>query len=95
MRIEFHDGSEYRKWLRSIGDDAAGRVAGKVEFVASLGGIRVGLPLVRSLGHGLFELRVSIYRVYFTQTGPALLILTTGVKDTQVRDIARARRRLP
>jgi putative component of toxin-antitoxin plasmid stabilization module len=52
------------------------------------------MPLVRFLGAGLHELRVSKFRVYFVYGPETLHVLAQGEKDTQVRDIARARRRI-
>lgn len=95
MRIEFHDEREFKKWLRSVGNVEGGRVAGKIALVADLGGSLTGMPLVRSIDRSLHEIRVSKYRVYFTHRDGALLVLAAGEKDTQQRDIARARRSMP
>lgn len=51
---------------------------------------------VKAVGGGISELRIDHgpgYRVYFTQRGTTLVVLLAGgIKDTQQRDIERARR---
>ena len=56
-------------------------------------GPTLGMPLVRRLGDDLFELRISKYRVYFKVGDGSIVVLACGEKDTQSRDIARARGR--
>lgn len=58
------------------------------------GGAIVGMPTVRSIDRHLHEIRVGGWRVYFTQRAGSLVVLCGGSKDTQQRDIARARRRM-
>ena len=94
MRIEFHNEREIEKWFRAIGRREGGRVAGKLALVADLGGAAAGMPLVRLLGSRLYEIRVSKFRVYFVETDEILTVLAAGEKDTQQRDIARARGRM-
>ena len=94
LEVEFHDEREFERWLRRMGGEAMGRVAGKIALVAEHGGAIVGMPTVRSLGGGLHEIRVGIWRVYFTQHSGVLYVLCSGRKDTQSRDIDRARRRI-
>jgi putative addiction module killer protein len=94
MQIEFHDEREFERWLFGIGNERASRVSHAIRRAAELGGSWAGLPLVRYLGAGLYEVRRGGDRVYFQQSRHALTILTAGRKDTQDRDIARARRRM-
>jgi putative addiction module killer protein len=94
MEVEFHDARAFEKWLQSLDQQLAGRIVEKLRYVAEIGQ-SVGLPLVRRLGPGLHELRVDKYRVYITTRQGSLLVLAAGSKDSQARDIARARRRQP
>lgn len=93
VRVEFHDEREFRKWLRAIGGEAAARVVTKLEVLRDSGGSAIGMPLVRRIDPDLHELRVSKHRVYFTEAPSAIRVLAVGEKDTQDRDIERARRR--
>jgi putative addiction module killer protein len=95
VEIEYTNEREFVKWLRAIGNPADSRVMRGLSRTAELHGSRTGLPTVRSLGGLLFEYRVNKYRVYFTETARTMTILASGDKDTQDRDIARARRRMP
>jgi putative component of toxin-antitoxin plasmid stabilization module len=96
MRLEvvFHDKREFEKWLASIGLDRALRVGLALERTAHFGGSWYGMPVVRYLGERLYEIRVGGDRVYFSQQGGAMTVLTAGSKDSQRLDIRRARRRL-
>lgn len=94
LDVTFHDIRRFEKWLRSLDPTHADRVLGRLRFAARLGGPRVGMPLVRALGDSLHELRVDKYRIYFVVSGHELHIVAAGSKDTQQRDIRRARRRL-
>jgi putative addiction module killer protein len=95
MEVEFHDEREFERWLRRAGGITTGRIAGKLALVAMHGGARVGMPTVRMLGGGLYEIRVGVWRVYFMQRGTRLIVLCGGTKDSQPRDITRTRRRMP
>jgi putative addiction module killer protein len=60
--------------------------------------LRLGLGLwgdVKQLGSALFELRVHVgpgYRLYGTKRGKVIVVmLCAGAKNTQDRDIAKAR----
>ncbi len=51
----------------------------------------------KSLGEGIYELRVDEgvgYRLYFTQESNKKIILLGGNKNTQHKDIAKARKYL-
>jgi putative addiction module killer protein len=95
MRVDIHDERAFERWLRSLGKAQQRRIVGKLYVVATLGGAKAGMPLVRSLGGGLYELRTAGLRVYFIEIDQTMCVLAAGRKDTQVRDIARARRRMP
>jgi putative addiction module killer protein len=94
VEVSFHDVREFEKWLRSIDSPHSGRIVDKLRFVHR-GGPTIGLPLVRTFGGGLSELRVDKYRVYFVRDGSQIHVVAAGSKDTQRRDISRARRRQP
>ncbi len=88
-----------RDWLLSLTDDdrrIIGRDIATVEF-----GWPVGMPVCRSLGHGLWEVRSTIrngrleVRLYFVvHQGQAVLLHGHTGKDTQKRGITQARERL-
>lgn len=97
MEIEVRDDAEYEKWLRALGPRERAKAMWLVRELAEHGEA-LGFPHVRWLGRGLFELRVTMGnqpRVYFTRLDEQRAeLLTFGSKDTQDRDIARARRRM-
>jgi putative addiction module killer protein len=81
----------FAEWLYSLSDrKAAARVQIRLER------IRLGnFGDARSLGKGLFELRIDVgpgYRVYFMVEGKSVVVLLCGGdKTTQQKDIRRAR----
>ena len=97
MDIEFWDEAEYEKWMRGLGAVERSKAAWVVAALA-MRGIDLAFPHVRWLGAGLFELRITSGqqpRLYYTRIGDdKVRMLTYGRKDTQDRDIARARRRM-
>ncbi len=86
-----HQSREFATWLRSIRDDmVAARIVRRLERV------QVGvMGDARSVGAGLHELRIDHgpgYRIYFAWRGSeTLVLLTGGTKDSQARDIRRAK----
>ena len=81
----------FRQWLDNLSDLKA-RVAIELRIE------RLGLGnfgQCKSLGGGLFELKIDIgpgYRVYFGKVGKAIvLLLCAGDKKSQPKDIAKAR----
>lgn len=89
--FEIEQTSQFAVWLRKLRDRAArGRIVSRLER------LRLGnFGDTKSVGDGLRELRIDVgpgYRVYFVQRGTRLiLLLHGGDKDSQPRDIARAR----
>jgi putative addiction module killer protein len=82
---------EFAQWLLRLRDEVgAARITRRVEQLA-LGAIGD----VRSVGEGVRELRIDHgpgYRVYFVQPAEFLIVLlAAGDKDSQQRDIRRAK----
>jgi len=81
----------FAEWLYSLADrHAAARVQVRLDR------LRLGhFGDARSLGKGLFELRIDVgpgYRVYFMVGGEsAVVLLCGGGKSTQQKDVRRAR----
>lgn len=89
--IEVRQTLVFRRWLAELRDIIAVKVVKRriVRVQAGLFGD------AKSVGGGVFELRVNHgpgYRVYFARRGDlVVLLLCGGDKDSQVRDIGRAR----
>jgi putative addiction module killer protein len=82
----------FREWLNRLKDRKA-----QVAIDARLTRVRMGnLGLCRSVGKGVFELKVDLgpgYRVYFGEAGSTLVILLLGGdKRTQSSDIKQAQK---
>lgn len=95
-RVELHD--EVAEWMESLEDEEWDRVVVIVDRLAEFGPA-ARMPLSRSLGDGLFELRFALgptarritYR--FTQDGSVVLLTTFRKKRQNERvEIARARK---
>jgi len=83
--------SPYATWLRELRDRQA-----RARIMARLNRVRLGnLGDCKAVGEGVFELRMPFgpgYRLYFAREGEAVvLLLCGGEKDSQQRDIERAR----
>lgn len=82
-----HSGKEpVREWLLSL-DEADRRVVG-LDIATAEFGWPVGMPLCRSLGNGLWEIRSNISakriaRMVFTVVGEQMVLLHGFVKKTQ------------
>ena len=81
----------FREWVESLRDR---RVQNRI--TAIIDRIRMGnLGDTRSLRGGISEMRIHYgpgYRLYFTRRGRTLIVLLCGGdKDSQSRDIIRAR----
>ncbi len=89
--VEVRYTREARQWLDGLRDRTALRkITVRIERLAD------GLAGdVRPIGEGVSELRVHHgpgYRVYYLQTGDVLIVvLCGGDKDSQSRDIVRAK----
>jgi putative addiction module killer protein len=89
--IEVRLSAEFRKWLNGLRDaNAYARIVQRIRRLE-----RGNPGDVKSVGGGLHEMRIDYgpgYRVYFVHQGPTVVILLCGGgKDTQHRDIKRAR----
>lgn len=90
--IEIRETEVFATWLHGLRDSQArARIAARIQR------LRFGNPGdVRPVGEGISELRIHYgpgYRVYFVQHGAVIIVLLCGGdKDTQERDIARARK---
>jgi putative addiction module killer protein len=85
--IEFRQTERYSRWFdRLLDEQARARILVRVRRLA------LGNPRdVRSVGEGVFELRIDWwpgYRVYFAKRGETwIVLLAGGDKRTQRRDI--------
>ncbi len=96
VEVELHD--EVVEWLASLADPEWERVVVILDRLADLGSL-ARMPLSRSLGDGLFELRFSLgptarritYR--FTRDGRVILLTTfRKQRNNERNEIGRARR---
>lgn len=89
--IEVVESATFKRWIRGLRDRAA---------VARINARLRNLSLdnagdARTVGGGLYEMRVHHgpgYRVYFLREAAMAVVLCGGDKDSQRRDIERARR---
>lgn len=89
--IEVIQSSTFRRWIRRLRDRRA-----VARINARLRNVSIGnLGDTTSVGDGVFEMRIHYgpgYRLYFLREGPAVIVLLGGGdKDSQSRDIERAR----
>ena len=89
--IEVRETEVFRRWMANLRDAVA-----KARIAARIRQLAFGLVGdARPAGEGGSELRVHVgpgYRVYVVRCGEALIVvLCAGDKDTQGRDIARAK----
>ncbi|WOF44257.1 type II toxin-antitoxin system RelE/ParE family toxin [Sphingopyxis indica] len=89
--IQFQRTPQFDKWLRTLRDRLA-----RSRIVDRLDRLAFGhVGDAKSVGGGVFELRFAFgpgYRLYYMWKGDKLiLLLLGGDKDSQVRDIARAK----
>jgi putative addiction module killer protein len=78
------------EWLETLADKRA-----RAKIKVRLARIRLGhLGDWKSLGDGIYELRIDEgagYRLYFTQEPNRKIILCNGSKNTQHKDIGKAK----
>ena len=89
--IEVIQSSTFRRWIRRLRDRRA-----VARINARLRNVSIGnLGDTTSVGDGVFEIRIHYgpgYRLYFLREGPVVIVLLCGGdKDSQSRDIERAR----
>lgn len=89
--VEILESGTFRRWIRRLRDRrAVARINARLRSV-SLG----HFGDTRPVGDGVFEMRIHYgpgYRVYFTREGDEVVILLCGGdKDSQERDIRRAK----
>jgi putative addiction module killer protein len=91
MSWRIEETATFRKWLLGLRDRAGQAVI--AQRIARLAAEGVGD--VKPVGYGVSELRINYgpgYRVYFLKRGDVLIVLLCGGdKDTQARDIVRAK----
>lgn len=85
----------FNDWLDNLRDrQARQKIAARIRLIETEGYFGDH----KSVGDGVSELRIHAgagYRVYYTQRGGKLIILLAGGdKDSQTRDIARAKQTL-
>lgn len=88
--------SPIEKWFLELTPEQAKFVAKEIRML-EVSGIELKLPHSKSLGQGLFELRERRfgYRVYYCfQADRIIILLASGDKKSQERDIKIARERL-
>ena len=88
--IEVRQTDTYSEWFSELRDRAA-----KARIDIRIRRLSLGNPGdVKPVGSGISEMRIDYgtgYRIYFTQCGPALVILLAGGdKSTQENDIRTA-----
>ncbi len=90
--FELVETTQFVSWFETLRDNKAkGRIIGRLERL-SFG----QFGDVKSVGSGISEIRLGFglgYRIYFQQRGSVvILLLIGGDKDSQTRDIQRAKR---
>lgn len=88
-----------RNWLRLLSDDVRKIIGNDIKTVQF--GWPIGMPLVRHIEPGLWEIRINIpdaiARILFTTAGPVMILLNGFIKKTQKtpkQEIALARKRM-
>jgi putative addiction module killer protein len=89
--VEVRQSQPFQDWLHRLRDDRA-----KARIVMRIRRMELGNPGdTQQLGGGLVEMRIDYgpgYRIYFThRDGPIVVLLCRGDKQSQRRDIEKAR----
>ena len=92
IAIELVETDEFQRWIRGLRDELA-----QDRINARLARLRRGhLGDARPVGDGVSEMRINYgpgYRIYFVREGMTIVVLLCGGdKDSQTRDIRRAKR---
>ncbi len=91
MAVDIVRAPAFERWLAALRDERTRAVI--AQRITRLAAGQLGD--FRSVGGGVSELRIDRgpgYRIYFTRRdGAVIVLLCGGDKDSQVRDIARAR----
>lgn len=95
MTYTIENTDTFNDWLDNLRDrQARQKIAARIRLIETEGYFGDH----KSVGDGVSELRIHAgagYRVYYTQRGGRLIILLAGGdKDSQTRDIARAKQTL-
>jgi putative addiction module killer protein len=90
--IEVRETDEFSDWLSGLRD-----ARGKAKILIRIDRLAAGNPGdVEPVGEGISELRIHFgpgYRVYYIEKSPTLiLLLFGGDKDSQTKNIAKAKR---
>ena len=90
--IEVIQAEVFRRWINRLRDrTASNHIDARIRNVA----VRGYFGDIAAVGGGLWEMRIHYgpgYRLYFIRQGAAVVVLLCGGdKDSQRRDIARAR----
>lgn len=83
-------------WFDALSPEQFKSVAKELTMLGLMGNA-LRMPHSKPLGEGLFELRERKYgyRIYYTfHRGPMIIVLATGDKKSQAKDIKIARARL-
>jgi len=83
--------AEFSRWLKALRD-----IQAKAKILVRIQRLATGNPGdVKPVGEGISELRIhhgAGYRVYYVHRGEELIVLLSGGdKDSQDRDIAKAK----
>jgi putative addiction module killer protein len=92
QNIQILQTSDFRDWLKTLRDRKARlRIGERIDRL-----VAGNFGDTKSVGDGVQELRMRFgpgYRIYYIWRGDVLIILLNGGdKDSQVRDIAKAKR---
>jgi len=93
MKVEFLDSRAFQKWRQRLGRPERSDILRRLDLLHEHG-LALGMPNVRRLDAGLWELRSGKHRLNFTVDDDAAVFLAFGDKDSQQRDIRLAKERM-